>query len=140
VSAGGPLRIEPIGTVSSPLTDPADAPKQGDEGAPGAWIVFDPRVVEGLRGIEPGQDLIVLTWLDRARRDVLSVHPRGDASRPRQGVFATRSPDRPNPIGLHRVEVLAIDGPRVRVRNLEALDGTPVVDLKPVLEAEVAAR
>jgi tRNA-Thr(GGU) m(6)t(6)A37 methyltransferase TsaA len=140
VSAGEPLRIEPIGTVASPLTDPADAPKQGDEGAPDAWIVLEPRVVEGLRGIEPGHDLIVLTWLDRARRDVLSVHPRGDVSRARQGVFATRSPDRPNPIGLHRVEVLSTDGPRVQVRNLEALDGTPVVDLKPVLEAEVGER
>jgi tRNA-Thr(GGU) m(6)t(6)A37 methyltransferase TsaA len=140
VSAEEPLRLEPIGTVASPLSDPADAPKQGDEGAPDAWIVFEPRVVDGLRGIETGQDLIVLTWLDRARRDVLSVHPRSDASRPRQGVFTTRSPDRPNPIGLHRVEVLAIDGPRVRVRNLEAVDGTPVVDLKPVLEGEVAAR
>jgi tRNA-Thr(GGU) m(6)t(6)A37 methyltransferase TsaA len=102
--------------------------------------VLESRVAEGLRGIEPGQDLIVLTWLDRARRDVLSVHPRGDASRPLQGVFTTRSPDRPNPFGLHRVEVLAIDGPRVHVRNLEAVDGTPVVDLKPVLEDEVAAR
>jgi tRNA-Thr(GGU) m(6)t(6)A37 methyltransferase TsaA len=140
VSAEEPLRLEPIGTVVSPLSDPADAPKQGDEGAPDAWIVFEPRVVDGLRGIETGQDLIVLTWLDRARRDVLSVHPRSDASRPRQGVFTTRSPERPNPIGLHRVEVLAIDGPRVRVRNLEAVDGTPVVDLKPVLEGEVAAR
>lgn len=140
MSAGEPLWIEPIGTVASPLTDPADAPKQGDEGAPDAWIVFEPPVVEGLRGIEPGQDLIVLTWLDRARRDVLSVHPRGDASRPRQGVFATRSPDRPNPIGLHRVEVLSIDGPRVQVRNLEAIDRTPVLDMKPVLEAEVAER
>jgi tRNA-Thr(GGU) m(6)t(6)A37 methyltransferase TsaA len=140
VSGGESVRIEPIGTVASPLTDPAEAPKQGDEGAPDAWIVLESPVVEGLRGIEPGQDLIVLTWLDRARRDVLSVHPRGDASRPRQGVFTTRSPDRPNPIGLHRVEVVAIDGPRVQVRNLEAVDGTPVVDLKPVLEDQVAAR
>ena len=140
MSAGEPLRIEPIGTVASPLADPAEAPKQGDEGAPDASIVLDPRVVEGLRGVEPGQDLIVLTWLDRARRDILSVHPRGDASRPRQGVFATRSPDRPNPIGLHRVELLSIDGARMRVRNLEAVDGTPVLDLKPVLEAAVAER
>ncbi len=140
MSAGEPLRIEPIGTVASPLADPAEAPKQGDEGAPDAWIVLEPRVAEGLRGVETGQDLIVLTWLDRARRDVLSVHPRSDTSRPRQGVFATRSPDRPNPIGLHRVEVLSIEGPRVRVRNLEAVDGTPVVDLKPVLEADVAER
>jgi tRNA-Thr(GGU) m(6)t(6)A37 methyltransferase TsaA len=140
VIAEEPLRLEPIGTVASPLTDPADAPKQGDEGAPDAWIVFEPRVIDGLRGIETGQDLIVLTWLDRARRDVLSVHPRSDASRPQRGVFTTRSPERPNPIGLHRVEVLAIDGPRVQVRNLEAVDGTPLLDLKPVLESEVGAR
>ena len=140
MSAGEPLRIEPIGTVASPLKDPAGAPKQGDEGAPDAWIVFEPRVAEGLRGIEPGQDLIVLTWLDRARRDVLSVHPRSDASRPLQGVFGTRSPDRPNPIGLHRVEVLSIEGTRVQVRSLEAVDGTPVVDVKPVLSGDVAER
>jgi tRNA-Thr(GGU) m(6)t(6)A37 methyltransferase TsaA len=140
VSAGEPLLIEPIGTVASSLADPADAPKQGDEGAPDAWIVFDPAVIDGLRGIEPGQELIVLTWLDRARRDVLTVHPRSDTSRPRQGVFTTRSPDRPNPIGLHRVEVLSIDGTRVQVRNLEAVDGTPVADVKPVLDRDVAER
>jgi tRNA-Thr(GGU) m(6)t(6)A37 methyltransferase TsaA len=123
----------PIGTVESPLTDRAAAPKQGDEGAPDAWLVLRPEVAEGLDGIRAGDELIVLTWLDRARRDVLRVHPRGDVTRPPQGVFNTRSPDRPNPIGLHRVEVAEIDGPRVRVRNLEALDGTPVLDLKPVL-------
>jgi len=130
------FEIEPIGTVASPLTDLESAPKQGDEGAPEAWIDFDAGVLEGLRGVEPGQDLIVLTWLDRARRDVLTVHPRSDTSRPLQGVFSTRSPDRPNPIGLHRVEILAVEGSRVRVRNLEAVDGTPVVDLKPVLGSE----
>jgi tRNA-Thr(GGU) m(6)t(6)A37 methyltransferase TsaA len=123
----------PIGTVESPLTDLASAPKQGDEGAPDCWLVLRPEVAEGLDGIRPGDELIVLTWLDRARRDVLRVHPRGDLTRPPQGVFNTRSPDRPNPIGLHTVEVVAIDGPRVRVRNLEALDGTPLLDLKPVL-------
>jgi tRNA-Thr(GGU) m(6)t(6)A37 methyltransferase TsaA len=123
----------PIGSVESPLTDRAAAPKQGDEGAPDAWLVLRPEVAEGLDGIRAGDELIVLTWLDRARRDVLRVHPRGDVTRPPQGVFNTRSPDRPNPIGLHGVEVAEIDGPRVRVRNLEALDGTPVLDLKPVL-------
>jgi tRNA-Thr(GGU) m(6)t(6)A37 methyltransferase TsaA len=123
----------PIGTVESPLTDLAAAPKQGDEGAPEAWLVLRAEVAEGLDGIEPGDELIALTWLDRARRDVLRVHPRGDVTNPQQGVFNTRSPDRPNPIGLHLVEVVALDGPRVRVRNLEALDGTPLLDLKPVL-------
>jgi tRNA-Thr(GGU) m(6)t(6)A37 methyltransferase TsaA len=123
----------PIGTVESPLTDLASAPKQGDEGAPDCWLVLRPEVAEGLDGIRPGDELIVVTWLDRARRDVLRVHPRGDLTRPPQGVFNTRSPDRPNPIGVHRVEVAEVDGPRVRVRNLEALDGTPLLDLKPVL-------
>jgi len=98
--------------------------------------VFDRRVGEALRDLEVGSDVLVLTWLDRARRDVLSVHPRGDPDRPETGVFSTRSPDRPNPIGLHRVQVAAIDGTRVRVRNLEALDGTPILDLKPVLGPE----
>ena len=134
------FEIKPIGTVSSPLTDPADAPKQGDEGAPDAWIVIDPTAADGLDGIEPGRELIVLTWLDRADRDVLTVHPRGDTSRPCQGVFNTRSPHRPNPIGLHRVAVLAVDATRIHVRGLEAIDGTPVVDLKPVLASDVAER
>ena len=123
----------PIGSVESPLTDPASAPKQGDEGAPDAWLVIRPEVAEGLDGIRPGDKVIVLTWLDRARRDVLRVHPRGDPARPEQGVFNTRSPDRPNPIGLHVVEVVSIDATRVRVRNLEALDATPILDVKPVL-------
>jgi tRNA-Thr(GGU) m(6)t(6)A37 methyltransferase TsaA len=134
------LDLAPIGTVSSPLRDPAAAPKQGDEGAPDAWLVLDPDVVAGLDGIEAGDEVLVLTWLDRARRDVLSVHPRGDGTRPAQGVFATRSPDRPNPIGLHLVEVAEIDGNRVRVRRLEALDGTPVLDIKPVLSTDVGER
>lgn len=125
--------VEPIGRVESPLTDLAMAPKQGDEGAPESRLVFEPRVREGLRGIEAGTEVIVLTWLDRASRDVLVVHPRGDATRPATGVFTTRSPDRPNPIGLHRVEVVAVEGTRLRVRGLEAVDGTPIVDVKPVL-------
>ena len=127
------LRLEPVGRVQSPLTDPADAPKQGFEGAPEAELVLEPDVLDALDGIEPGARVIVLTWLDRARRDVLRVHPRDDASNPMRGVFSTRSADRPNPIGLHEVEVLAIEGNRVRVSGLEAVDGTPVLDLKPVL-------
>ncbi|GAA2304042.1 tRNA (N6-threonylcarbamoyladenosine(37)-N6)-methyltransferase TrmO [Nonomuraea roseoviolacea subsp. roseoviolacea] len=131
-----PYVIEPIGHVESPLTDRGQAPKQGDEGAPEAWLVFEERVREGLRDLREGDEVIVLTWLDRAVRDVLSVHPRGDASRPRQGVFSTRSPDRPNPVGLHRVGVVAVEGTRLRVRDLEALDGTPIVDVKPVLDRD----
>lgn len=127
------LELLPIGEVESPLIDTASAPKQGHEGAPDAWLVFDPAVLEGLEGIRPGDRIIVLTWLDRARRDVLRVHPRDDIANPKQGVFNTRSADRPNPIGLHEVEVAAIEGPRIRVRNLEAVGGTPIVDLKPVL-------
>ena len=127
--------LVPVGTVESPLTDREAAPKQGDEGAPEAWLVFEPRLAAALDGIAVGDELLLLTWLDRARRDVLRVHPRGDPARAEQGVFNTRSPDRPNPIGLHRVTVAAIDGRRVRVRDLEALDGTPIVDVKPLLRS-----
>jgi tRNA-Thr(GGU) m(6)t(6)A37 methyltransferase TsaA len=127
--------VRPVGRVESPLTDRGAAPRQGDEGAPDCTIVFDPAVAEALAGIAPGAELLVLTWLDRADRHVLSVHPRGDTSRPLTGVFSTRAPDRPNPIGLHRVTVLAVDGTRLRVGDLEALDGTPVLDVKPVLGA-----
>ena len=125
--------VRPIGTVESPLVDREAAPRQGDEGSPDAWLVFDPGVSEGLRDLEAGTEILVLTWLDRARRDVLAVHPRGDSRNPLTGVFSTRSPDRPNPIGLHRVRIESVDGTRVRVRNLEALDGTPIVDVKPLL-------
>jgi tRNA-Thr(GGU) m(6)t(6)A37 methyltransferase TsaA len=128
-----PIELVPIGVVQSPLTDRADAPKQGDEGAPDAWLVFEPGVLDGLDGLRPGDEVIVLTWLHRGRRDVLRVHPRDDPSVPERGVFTTRSQDRPNPIGLHPVRVVAIEGARVRVNNLEAFDGTPVVDIKPVL-------
>lgn len=125
--------IQPIGRVESTLVDLAVAPRQGDEGAPDTWLVFDSEVGEGLRDLQAGTDILVLTWLDRADRDVLVVHPRGDSGRPQQGVFSTRSPHRPNPIGLHRVTIAAIAGTRIQVRNLEALDGTPIVDVKPVL-------
>jgi tRNA-Thr(GGU) m(6)t(6)A37 methyltransferase TsaA len=125
--------LRPIGQVRSPLTDPATAPKQGDEGAPDAWLVLDPEVAEAARDLAVGADVFVLTWLHRARRDVLAVHPRDDPTTPETGVFSTRSQDRPNPIGLHRVTIAAIDGLRVLARGLEAVDGTPIVDVKPVL-------
>jgi tRNA-Thr(GGU) m(6)t(6)A37 methyltransferase TsaA len=128
------IELQPIGWVESPLVDRAAAPKQGDEGAPDVWLAFNAQFAPALRDLTVGSDVIVLTWLDRARRDVLVVHPRGDPARPEQGVFNTRSPDRPNPIGLHRVRILAVEGVRIRVRGLEALNGTPIVDLKPVLD------
>ena len=127
------FHLRAIGRVESSLTDPASAPKQGHEGGPEAWLVFEPAMLEALDGIAPGDRVIVLTWLDRARRDVLRVHPRDDVANPERGVFSTRSADRPNPLGLHPVEVLAVDGLRVRVRDLEAVDGTPIVDVKPDL-------
>jgi tRNA-Thr(GGU) m(6)t(6)A37 methyltransferase TsaA len=127
------IEIKPVGRVESPLTDRAQAPKQGSEGAPEAWLVFEPELLEALHGIEPGDEILVFTWLDRGRRDVLQTHPRDNPDNPVQGVFNTRSPDRPNPIGLHPVTVVAINGPRVLVSELEALDGTPIVDVKPVL-------
>jgi len=132
--AGPAFTVVPVGRVESPLTERGQGPLQGNEGSPDAWIVFEPAVAEAARNLEPGAEVIVLTWLDRAQRDVLRTHPRGDLSVPELGVFSTRSPDRPNPIGLHRVQVLAVDGLRVKVRDLEALDGTPVVDVKPVLD------
>ena len=125
--------LRPVGWVESPLVDRGLAPKQGDEGSPDAWIAFDAEVSEALRDLQPGMEVIVLTWLHQAHRDVLRVHPRDDPANPEQGVFSTRSADRPNPIGLHRVQILAIDGTRVQVRDLEAVDGTPIVDVKPVL-------
>ena len=125
--------ILPIGIVRSELTRLEAAPRQGDEGAPEAWLELSPQVEQGLVGIAAGDELIVLTWLDRARRDVLQVHPRGRLDAPLTGVFATRSPDRPNPVGLHRVSVLEIAGQRLRVAPLEAIDGTPIVDIKTVL-------
>jgi len=129
--------LEPIGRVESTLVDRSTAPKQGNEGSPDAWLAFDSRFSLGLRDLRVGDEVIVLTWLDRARRDVLEVHPRGNRANPLQGVFNTRSPDRPNPIGLHRVRILAIEGNRFQVRDLEALDRTPIVDVKPVLDPSV---
>jgi len=128
-----PYTLVPIGWVESPLTEPAAAPPQGDEGTGEAWLVIDPAWADGLRDLRAGTDAIVLTWLHLARRDVLAVHPRGDPDRPVRGVFSTRSPDRPNPIGLHPVRILAVAGTRIRVRDCEAVHGTPVLDIKPVL-------
>ena len=132
---GAPRHVElpPSGRVVWSLTDSDRAPRQADEGAPEAWLVFDDDVLDGLCDLQPGDEVLLLTWLDRARRDVLRVHPRSDPSRPLQGVFSTRSPDRPNPIGLHRVRITAVEGARIRAESLEALDGTPILDLKPVL-------
>jgi tRNA-Thr(GGU) m(6)t(6)A37 methyltransferase TsaA len=126
--------VVPIGWVRSPLQRRADAPKQGFEGAPDAWVEIEPPFRPGLDGLTAGQDLLILTWLHEADRDVLTVHPRDDPAQPLTGVFATRSSDRPNPIGLHRVRVLALRGDgSLQVRGLEAIDGTPVIDLKPAL-------
>ena len=125
--------IEPVGYIRSELTRLEDAPMQGDEGAPEAWLEFTPAAAPGLMGIKPGDELFLLTWLHMAERDVLQVHPRGDLNRPLTGVFATRSPDRPNPVGLHRVSVLDVKDQKLRVAPLEAVDGTPIVDIKPVL-------
>ena len=125
--------VRPIGRVESSLTSTADAPRQGDEGAPDAYLILDPEVQAGLDGIAAGAEIIVLTWLHEADRSVLRVHPRGDLSRPEAGVFSTRASSRPNPIGLHRVRVLDIDALRLHVSGLEAIDGSPIVDVKPVL-------
>ena len=125
--------LRPVGRVESPLTDRDDAPKQGDEGAPLARIVFLSEFREAVRDLRRGEEVLVLTWLHQGRRDVLSVHPRGDTNRPRAGVFATRAPDRPNPIGLHAVRIDNVEESAITVHNLEAIDGTPVLDIKPVL-------
>jgi tRNA-Thr(GGU) m(6)t(6)A37 methyltransferase TsaA len=126
--------LRAIGHVESSLVEPEQAPKQGFEGAPDAWLVLDESMADGVSDMEPGTDILVLTWLHRADREVLAVHPRDDPRNPMTGVFSTRSQDRPNPIGLHRVHVVTIEGTRVLVRDLEAVDGTPIVDVKPVLD------
>jgi tRNA-Thr(GGU) m(6)t(6)A37 methyltransferase TsaA len=128
--------VRPIGHVWSSLRSRDEAPRQGSEGAPDAWLELDLDVRTGLEGIAVGDEVIVLTWFHESRRDVLKLHPRGDPSLPITGVFATRSPDRPNPIGLHRVRVLEVAGAKIRVGPLEAIDGTPIVDIKPVLPIE----
>lgn len=125
--------IEPIGVIRSTLTSREAAPMQGDEGAPDAWLELNAAVAPGIDGISVGDELIVLTWLHQAERDVLQVHPRGRLDTPLRGVFATRSPDRPNPIGLHQVSVLEVEAQRLKVARMEAIDGTPIVDIKPVL-------
>ena len=126
--------VRPVAWVESPLVDVANAPLQADEGAPPAWLVFEPNIAEAIQDLRAGDHVLVLSWLDRARRDVLSTHPRGDPHRPRLGIFSTRSPDRPNPIGLHRVQILAVEGLRLLVGDLEAVNGTPILDVKPILE------
>lgn len=127
--------LTPIGYISSPLVDRAQAPKQGNEGSPEAWLVFQPEFQKGLVDLRSGDEIIVLTWLDRAVRETLSVHPRDDLRAPLRGVFSTRSQDRPNPIGLHRVRIVEIDLPaRFKVLDLEAFDATPILDVKPVLD------
>ncbi len=126
-------RVEPIGVIHSELTSCETAPHQGNEGAPDAWLEADATIAEGLEGIAAGNEIILITWFHRSRRDILKVHPRGDKNRPLTGVFSTRSPDRPNPLGLHRVKVLEVTGNKVKVGPIEAIDGTPVIDIKPVL-------
>jgi tRNA-Thr(GGU) m(6)t(6)A37 methyltransferase TsaA len=134
--SAGTYLVRPIGTVQSTLVDPAQAPNQGQQGAPDAWLWIDEAVREGIRDLEVGADMLVLTWLHRARRDELATRPGDDPTSPELGVFSTRSPARPNPIGLHRVTIIAIEQGRLRVHPLEAIDGTPVIDIKPVLRAD----
>jgi tRNA-Thr(GGU) m(6)t(6)A37 methyltransferase TsaA len=129
--------IRPIGVIRSKLTRRNSAPRQGKEGAPDAWVEVDPTVSEGLEGITIGHEIVLITWFHKAHRGILKLHPRGDKNKPMTGVFSTRSPDRPNPLGLHRVSVLEINGNRIKVGPLEAIDGTPVVDIKPVLPQSV---
>jgi tRNA-Thr(GGU) m(6)t(6)A37 methyltransferase TsaA len=126
-------QLRPVGVISSELKARGEAPRQGAEGAPDAWLDVIPSVAEALEGLAVGDEIIVITWLHQADRDALRVHPRNDENNPLTGVFATRSPDRPNPLGLHTVIVRAIEGARLRIGPIEAIDGTPVVDIKPVL-------
>jgi tRNA-Thr(GGU) m(6)t(6)A37 methyltransferase TsaA len=128
------MRLVPIAYVESELHDRSEAPRQGDEGAPDAWLAFSAEVADGLRGVTVGADLLVLTWFHLSDRTELLTRPRSDPNNPITGVFNTRSPNRPNPIGIHRVRVLSVDGTRVKVTDMEALDGTPVIDVKPVLD------
>jgi tRNA-Thr(GGU) m(6)t(6)A37 methyltransferase TsaA len=132
-STGPGFWLRPIGWIQSPLTDLSAAPNQGDEGGPDCWLVFDRDMLPALDGLRPGAQIVVVTWLHLADRDIRQVHPRDDPSRPLQGVFATRAPNRPNPLGIHVVDIVAIEQNRIRVRDLEAIDTTPIVDIKPVL-------
>jgi len=125
--------LHPIGFVESSVINREDAPSQGNEGAPDVWIAINKNVAEGLDGINVGEEIIILTWLHQSKRDVLKLHPRWDKNNPLTGVFATRSPDRPNPIGFHQVKVLQIKDDRIKVASLEAIDGTPVINIKPVI-------
>jgi tRNA-Thr(GGU) m(6)t(6)A37 methyltransferase TsaA len=127
------FRLRPIGIIRSTLKSRKNAPRQGTEGAPDAWLELRQWAMSGLHLLRVGDEIIVITWLHRARRDVFQVYPRVDPTQPLTGVFATRSPDRPNPLGLHPVVVHAIKGRRLRIGPIEAIDGTPVVDIKPVL-------
>ena len=129
---GSRVQLRPIGIIRSGIKKRSEAPKQGSEGAPDAWLEVNPLVAQGLDGLAAGDDIVVVTWLHQARRDVLKVHPRSDRHRPLTGVFATRSPDRPNPLGLHPVTVREVTKNRLRIGPIEAIDGTPVVDIKPV--------
>jgi len=127
--------LQPIGFIQSTITSREQAPKQGYEDAPDAWVIIESHAIPALDGVAKGDDVILITWFHKSKRDVLKVHPRGDINNPVMGVFATRSPDRPNPLGLHRVKVLEIKDNKLKVGPLEAIDGTPVVDIKPVLSA-----
>ncbi|MBN2420522.1 MAG: tRNA (N6-threonylcarbamoyladenosine(37)-N6)-methyltransferase TrmO [Deltaproteobacteria bacterium] len=129
--------IKPIGVIRSELTSRHSAPRQGNKGAPDAWVEIAPLIIDAFEGITAGCDIILITWLHKANREILKVHPRGDKSKPVTGVFSTRSPDRPNPVGLHRVSVLEITQDKIKVGPLEAIDGTPVIDIKPVLNHSV---
>lgn len=130
--SGSRAQLRPIGVIRSTIKKRSEAPKQGSEGAPDAWLEVSPLVAPGLDGLAAGDDIVVVTWLHQARRDVLKVHPRSDRHRPLTGVFATRSPDRPNPLGLHPVTVREVTKNRLRIGPIEAIDGTPVVDIKPL--------
>ena len=134
--ASAPAELRPVGVIRSELRTRGHAPRQGREGAPDAWLEVHPWAARGLEGLTAGDEVLGLTWFHRSRRDVLRVRPRSDRRNPLAGVFATRSPDRPNPVGLHRVTIRAIEGNRLRVGPIEAIDGTPVVDIKPVLDAK----
>jgi tRNA-Thr(GGU) m(6)t(6)A37 methyltransferase TsaA len=131
-------QIRPIGEIRSTLTNRSKAPKQGSEGAPDAWLEIKAFAAPALQGLQPGDEIIVMTWFHQSRRDVLKVHPRSDPNRALTGVFATRSPDRPNPIGLHPVTIRKIVGTRLRIGPIEAIDGTPVIDIKPVISCSKA--